>query len=242
MTPWLVGIDDTDTLDSPGTNKLALHLAEAFAGTLDVRLIVRHQLFFDPRVPYTSHNGCASLLVETELGRDEFAALLAGEIVTWCPEGSDPGLCVAASDAAGPSVVAFGQRCQCDVVTQNGARRVAADEGLHLECLGGSGDGIIGALAAVGLLATRNDGRILHAGCTHPRWSDMTGWQSLDDLLRVGVREVRRLDTSRAVVRGRVLLSKRLRPNLRGGQAVLFVEPAAESTAGDEAWQAVKIV
>lgn len=239
MTSWLVGIDDTDTLESPGTNKLALHLADKLAGSLDVGLIVRHQLLFDPRVPYTSHNGCASLQVESDLGHDALAALLAGEIVTWSPNGSDPGLCVVASDAVGAAIVAFGQRCQRDVVTQHDARRAAAGSQVALECLGGTGDGVIGALAAVGLLTTRNDGRILHAGCTDPPWSDITGWQTLDELTRAGVGEVRRVDTSRPVARGRVLLHKRLRPNLRAGRAVLFVEPAA---ADDETWQAVKIV
>jgi tRNA(Ile2) C34 agmatinyltransferase TiaS len=244
MMSWLVGIDDTDTSDTPGTNKLALHLADQLSESLRARLIVRHQLLVDPRVPYTSHNGCVSLLLETLFeGPDKLADMLAPEIVAWCPQGSDPGLCIANSDSVGAAIVQFGQLCQEEVVDQGDARRAAAESGLHLECLGGTGDGVIGALAAVGLLATRNDGRILHAdyGGTPP-WSEITGWQTLDDLLRAGVCEVRRVDTSEAVRRGRVLLAKRLRPNLCQGRAVLFVERAAESTTDDEAWQAVKLV
>jgi tRNA(Ile2) C34 agmatinyltransferase TiaS len=244
MTPWLVGIDDTDTSDSPGTNKLALYLADKFAGSLHVRLIVRHQLLVDPRVPYTSHNGCASLLLETPLeGPDLLADLLAPEIVAWCPRGSDPGLCIANNDTIGTAIVRFGKLCQQEVVTQDDARLAAAECGLYLKSLGGTGDGVIGALAAVGLLATRNDGRILHADYAGtPSWSEITGWQTLDELLRAGVCEVRRVDTSQIVRRGRVLLAKRLRPNLCQGRAVLFVERAPESTADNEAWQAVKLV
>src|SRR5437870_2586916 len=55
-----VGIDDTDTLDTPGTNQLARALAAQIASTHECLLIVRHQLLDDPRVPYTSKNGSAS--------------------------------------------------------------------------------------------------------------------------------------------------------------------------------------
>ena len=56
-----VGIDDTDTLDTPGTNQLARALVRHVAGQYRCRLIVRHQLLEDPRVPCTSHNGSASI-------------------------------------------------------------------------------------------------------------------------------------------------------------------------------------
>lgn len=241
MTSWLLGIDDTDTAETPGTNKLVLHLADKFGASWQVRWIVRHQLLVDPRIPYTSHNGCASLLVESRLGADELAERLVPAIVAWCPPGSDPGLCIAARDTIGDEIIEFGRRCQREVVSPEDAQRTAARRGVRLESLGGTGDGVIGALAAVGLLATRDDGRILESGCGQSRWSDITGWQTVDDLAGLGVRAVR-LDTRQNVLRGRVLLSKRLRPNLRGGEAVLFVEPAAETSAGDEAWQALKVV
>ena len=59
-----VGIDDTDVLDTPGTNQLARALVKHVAGQCRCTLIVRHQLLDDPRVPYTSHNGSASVLFE----------------------------------------------------------------------------------------------------------------------------------------------------------------------------------
>ena len=45
-----VGIDDTDTLDDPGTNQLARHLVRELAGDYNGQLILRHQLLEDPRV------------------------------------------------------------------------------------------------------------------------------------------------------------------------------------------------
>src|SRR6476660_8707762 len=59
-----VGIDDTDTLDDPGTNQLARHLVRELAGQFRGRMILRHQLLEDPRVPCTKKNGCASIAFE----------------------------------------------------------------------------------------------------------------------------------------------------------------------------------
>src|SRR4051812_31276378 len=39
-----VGIDDTDTLDDPGTNQLARHLVGELSNEFEARLILRHQL------------------------------------------------------------------------------------------------------------------------------------------------------------------------------------------------------
>ena len=57
-----VGIDDTDVLGSPGTNKLARHLIHHLPAEYEPLVAIRHQLLFDPRVPYTSKNSSASLL------------------------------------------------------------------------------------------------------------------------------------------------------------------------------------
>lgn len=236
---WL-GIDDTDTLETPGTNKLALALVGQLSDVVSIRLVVRHQLFLDPHVPYTSHNGSASLLAEP-VGALDVAALAARIrriVVDWCPPGSDPGLCIATH--VPPEVTAFGQRCQHDVVTQAEAHALARQHVLHLESIGGTGDGAIGALAAVGLLATRNDGRVLHYGENGTEPFDVKGSLSIDEILRRGVERVENVDTGAAIRQGNVVLAKRLRPNLRDGKLVLFVRP--EASLDPSAWQAVKVV
>ena len=48
------------------------------------------------------------------------------------------------------------------LLTQTEAHQLAAEHGIHLEGLAGTQDGIIGALAALGLLSTRNDGRVVY--------------------------------------------------------------------------------
>ena len=59
-----VGLDDTDTLDSPGTNQIAKAIVRDLADRFECVLILRHQLLDDPRVPYTSKNGSASVLLK----------------------------------------------------------------------------------------------------------------------------------------------------------------------------------
>jgi tRNA(Ile2) C34 agmatinyltransferase TiaS len=58
-------------------------------------------------------------------------------------------------------VIRFGVRCQYEVVTQDEARELAKRSGLPLAGLGGTEDGVIGAMAAVGLAASYNDGRVV---------------------------------------------------------------------------------
>ncbi len=43
-----VGLDDTDTLDDPGTNQLARYLVRELADQFSGRMILRHQLLRRP--------------------------------------------------------------------------------------------------------------------------------------------------------------------------------------------------
>jgi tRNA(Ile2) C34 agmatinyltransferase TiaS len=143
-----IGIDDTDTPDTEGTNQLARHIARNLPAGFSAELVVRHQLLLDPRIAYTSGNGCASILVNAQAGTDTELLLVTVRqaMQQWFKPGSDPGLCMARQVA--PELTAFGARCQREPVTQMEARALAAAHGVHLEALGGSEDGVIGALAA----------------------------------------------------------------------------------------------
>jgi len=214
-------------------------LVRRVAGCYRSVLIIRHQLLDDPRVPYTSHNGSASILLEPRNGCriEPLIDELRAGMREWFVPGSDPGLCVAAT--VPPAVIEFGRRCQRELVTQQEARDLAARHGAHLEGLGGSEGGVIGALAAVGLAAGANDGRVVHIG----DWpDDLAGPQPIAALHGRGV-QVCRLDTMQTVARGVVDVGKHLRPNFRQQRIVLFVQPAN----GDcplfptPEWQAVRL-
>ena len=214
-----LGIDDTDVADSRGTNQLARLLVAALAADYRCLRIVRHQLLEDPRVPCTTKNGSASITLEP-LGRtvlDDLAGRLRDLMLSWYVEGSDPGLCITSSVPT--SVVEFGYRAKCEFISQKDAHEVACRHEIFLEGLGGTCDGVIGALAAVGLAATGDDGRIVQLA----QWPDnVNGVRSVDFLGERGV-TVRFHVDGQQVTEGLVDVGKRLRPNRSRGENVLFV-------------------
>jgi tRNA(Ile2) C34 agmatinyltransferase TiaS len=235
-----LGIDDTDTLDTPGTNQLARAIVASLAVRFRCKLIVRHQLLDDPRVPCTSKNGSASILLTPIAGSElnciaELLDAVRQRMRQWYVPGSDPGFCVA-REVPG-DIQEFGRRCKVELVDQAAARQLARHWGIHLEGLGGTEGGVIGALAAVGLAATENDGRVVQIG-TWP--DDLTGWQDATSLHERGV-AVARLDTHQPINSDMVDVGKHLRPNRRAGRIVLFVEPHGEPSNGVSAWRAARL-
>jgi hypothetical protein len=236
-----VGIDDTDIVGSPGTNQLARLILKRIGESARDAIICRHQLFFDPRVPYTSKNGSASIQMPN-VGPATIPALtdtIRKVMLEWYIEGSDPGLCVAAG--ASEEMREFSLRCKNSIITQEEARAVAARAGCHLEGLGGTEQGIIGALAAIGLVVGGEDGRVVHLS----RWpypeDGFSGLHTIEEICSRGVSEVRQAATERPVTIGPVDVGKHLRPNWRGGQIILYVE-SANGPDSTVPWRAVKLL
>lgn len=230
----LVGIDDTDVADSPGTNQVARSIVAELGDGFHCVRIVRHQLLFDPRVPYTSKNSCCSLLIQSrdapEKSIDGLRSRLRELLLLRFQPGSDPGLCLAMQVPS--AVVEFGKRCKTELTAQDEARGLASKYGLRLEALGGTEDGVIGAIAAVGLAATENDGRVVQI---QQQPDDLSGTQSIALLNQRGVDRV--VCDDAPVTAGTVDVGKHLRPNLRGGQVVLFVESNGSEIAD---WKALR--
>jgi hypothetical protein len=156
-------------------------------------------------------------------------------LLGWSPIGSDPGLCIA-TDVAAAAVIDWGKRCQRELVTQLEARDLAVAKRIHLEGIGGTQDGVIGALAAVGLAATANDGRVVYLGGRDEDLLDVTGCISVDDIRARGIDEIREAQSNQPVTTGFVSLKKRLRPNYRTGQIVLYV-----ARVGHDAYDEVRV-
>jgi hypothetical protein len=236
----IVGIDDTDIIGSPGTNQLARAILKQIGEAARDAIICRHQLFFDPRVPYTSKNGSASIQLPHADSRnlEPLIHTIREVMLGWFVVGSDPGLCVATSVAEG--MTAFGMRCKSEVVTQDEARAVAARAGCYLEALGGTEQGVIGALAAAGLIAGGDDGRVVHL-VSWPYPDDaFSGPREIRELFARGISEIRQISSGRPVSTGPVDIGKHLRPNWRDSRVVLFVE-AAKEPGSPAPWRAVKL-
>jgi hypothetical protein len=218
-----VCMDDTDNLHSRGTGRLARVVAAEIARSYPVRGVTRHQLYFHPDIPYTSHNSCAVLHVEVDEKEfvDEIFRIAKQEMLNDFVEGSDPGLAVAHDSQILPPLVAYGRDAKDTVLNQGKSRTLARNLGIKLEGLGGTEDGVIGAMAGLGLAFTQNDGRFLQIG----KIRQLTGTQSVDELLGAGIDAVFTMDGF-PVNEGNVFNEegKSVKPCPVNGKSILFVE------------------
>ena len=159
-----IGIDDTDNLETRGTGFRARQLIEQLQeNTLATGIAVtRHQLLVDARIPYTSHNSSACLVVQPHdnINDDQLMDFCRSFLLEMAAEGSDAGLCLASHEQA-TGIIRFGQKAKVELIEQDEARAAANNYGIRLEGLTGDFQGIIGALSAVGLHVHGNDGRYL---------------------------------------------------------------------------------
>jgi hypothetical protein len=235
----LVAVDDTDNLETKGTG----HLAEAIAREVERNgwgtrsYITRHQLLVHPDVPYTSHNSSMCFTADVDEARvDELTAHAAAFLERASAPGSDPGLCVATAERleGADELVAFGERAKRTVLEQGEAHHLARRLGVHLSAHGGTGGGVIGALAAIGLRLGGNDGRL--RGRLDIENVDANGVVRVRDLrahphvgsVRTLAGEVLRDDEA-------VLLSDwKVKAVMQGGAGVLLV---TESSSREAPWE-----
>ncbi|OEF95906.1 hypothetical protein [Desulfuribacillus alkaliarsenatis] len=162
---WYVCIDDTDSIDSRGTGELAEIIARFIEEEQwgKVGKVTRHQLLVHKDIPYTSHNSamCFPIYEVNREAKDLIIPFIENFLKNESAPGSDPGLCVADKMQLikEPSLIKFGNKAKIQVLTKEEAYSLAKLCNVHLSEHGGTGQGIIGAIAGVGLRLSGNDGR-----------------------------------------------------------------------------------
>ncbi len=235
----LVSIDDTDDLESRGTGELASLIAADLErnGWGTSSFVTRHQLLVHPDIPYTSHNSAMCFSAEInesylEKVIDHASSFLGRESAP----GSDPGLCVAVLDRLTnhDHLIDFGRQAKQTVLTKEAAYETARREGVHLSEHGGSGQGVIGALAGAGLRLSGNDGR-MKGGLRIPADN---GVLNVADLISTfsEVDTVRTLDGEPLGDADLVRIDEKAKTVLLDGLSVLLVTP---SPGGSVPWQTV---
>jgi hypothetical protein len=235
----LVSIDDTDNLESRGTGEIASLIAEALQqkGWGSAGMVTRHQLLVHPDIPYTSHNSAMCFPAEIEEGRLNEVISFAGSFLNLeCAPGSDPGLCVAPLEnlAAASELVAFGKRAKKEVLTMPEAYQLAERLGVHLSEHGGTGQGVIGALAGAGLRLSGNDGRMKGA----LRFGGRETLPVAELLNHPDIDEVRSVEGGAPRADDLVAIGEKPKTVLLDGASVLLIS-ALKREGGEAAWQTV---
>ncbi len=238
MMNILLSIDDTDNLESRGTGELASLLAANVQqqGWGRSRYVTRHQLLVHPDIPYTSHNSAMCFAAEIEpAALDPLIAHASHFLATESAEGSDPGLCVAVienlTDAT--ALLDYGRRAKLEVLSKEGAYDLAARLGVHLSEHGGTGQGIIGALAGIGLRLGGNDGR-LKGRLKLPADAEVVSVAQL--LAHPWVDSVRTQDGEVVGEKEMVRFMDKVKTVLLDGESVLLVSAATDAEGGAR-WQ-----
>ena len=226
-----VALDDTDMPDTTGTGRLSREIAKVLGRDHQIFGITRHQLFQHPLVPMTSHNSCAVIHLEgEEVSLPDVFEVAKAIILERMADGSDPGLAVADRSQVNGNASGFGLAAKSRLVTRAQACALAREMGVLIAGLGGTCDGVIGAMAGIGLAASGNDGRFILKGALR----DLSGQQEIPHLYSCGVDRV--MTPARVpVTEGVVQIQKFPRPAFVQGEAVLFVE------ARGDAWVDLKI-
>ncbi len=231
----LVCVDDTDNLESMGTGKLSQIMAEKIEDKRwgSCSAVSRHQLFVHEDIPYTSHNSSMCFCIDFKADLKGLIDFGSGFLEERSATGSDPGFCVVPLDNGldWGQLIHFGKRAKTEVLSKGLAYDLARDLGVHLSEHGGTGDGVVGALAGIGLRLSGNDGRF-RGWCHFGAMGTISTVQTLCSESHVdGVQTVDGVDLDPAT---RILLgADKVKTMLSYNRRVVMVDRVASDEAGD---------
>lgn len=152
-----IGFDDTDSRQGMCTTYLAYKIADFLlknnAKFVDYPLLIR----LNPNIPWkTRGNGAVALRVDV----DNHESIIEGirtlvENNSHIGSGANPGLVFYSGKTIPDDVQEFAANALYDVMSRNKAREIAKKHGMHTYTLG-NGQGIVGALSAIGTVLEKD--------------------------------------------------------------------------------------
>ena len=234
-----VCVDDTDDLTkTTSTGKVAGELEKLFnklGGKVDLG-ITRHQLPLLKEIKYTSHN--SSMCFTGNLPDEKYQ-----KFITAAPEhvklgsvpASDPGLCIYKipaypKDLSLKQIIAFGLHAKSNYVEKSEALKFASeDPNILLLELGGSGIGVIGALAGVGLRLSQDDGRFRGKRPLSVENGTLNAQEIIDELGGSGEAQIMCLDSGLVESHSPITLNGEVKLILKQGKKTL---PVVQTASG----------
>jgi len=228
-----VGFDDTDVAGADrGTGKFARWFVDKIPAGVNLYGVIRQQLPVLEGIPYTSHNSSACVILDNvEPSQvEEIIEQGSAHIKEHFIDGSDPGLCVVPINGdKTEQLLEFGRLASSRIVSQKEAMQAA--NGFHLSGHGGTNDGIIGAIAGVGLTISGWCGRFIE----YKKLRDFGQTVTVAELEAEGM-HVLSIDRNALATGKNDIIDTQgwLRPRLWGGMPVVPVE-----SCGHGHWKAV---
>jgi hypothetical protein len=226
QTYFLIGIDDTDNADSRGTgfhSRQLSHQLEA-SGYAEVTGITRHQLFVNSAIRYTSQNSSACIGLYT----DNISILIEiceNYLIKNSATGSDAGLCILPGSSIGNSILDWGSKAKNTLLYMDEARSIATRSDIYLKGFTGTHEGIIGALAAVGLRASGNDGRFIWRKGKKELRELEPGIIQIENLIKeLELDAVETIDGKMPSLRDNIYINEWVRPILKNQKAILIAD------------------
>lgn len=160
---FLLCIDDTDELGGEiSTGSLAQEIALEISSFAKVSFITRHQLLLDPRINYTSHNSSMCLVAKISKEQKQKALDIALKLLTnKRAKSAEPGIAAVFKDDIKDTkgLINFGKNAKNMLLTTKQAFETAREQNVFLKALTPT-NGVIGALAGIGLKLSGDDGKI----------------------------------------------------------------------------------
>ncbi|MDD2587241.1 MAG: hypothetical protein PHT79_09300 [Syntrophomonadaceae bacterium] len=159
-----VGIDDSRRLDGGGAGEIVSLLTRTIdeKGWGKSAIPSRHRLYPHPDTGYRKHNTARSFSAEVkEQYMEELIDYACVMIKSNGTSDSNSGLAIAVPERMDNTdeLIDYAYRTKETMINSDEALAMAKKPGLYIFELSGNGKGIIGALAAVGLRMTGNDGQ-----------------------------------------------------------------------------------
>jgi len=227
---YLIGIDDTDNENAPCTGQLGweLGLVLETLGYCRLLSVTRHMLLQDHSITGNRENAAACLLIESDLEHRRDLELACRQyLLRNSAKGAEPGYALAPWSQLTPAISTWGKLAKQEALKRVDAMHLARSTGISAAGLAGTGRGVIGALAAIGLFHTGSDGRYYWL----PGLRDLNGIYTVDELMTACPFD--RLENRygrRPIPRDRIFIDGWARPILRDGKALLLLEASEKGS------------
>ena len=228
---YMIGIDDTDKEGSADTGALALQLGLQLEKNLRAHMlsITAHRLFDSPSLHATHQNRCVCLLMEVDSTRRREVELICRQfLLRESAPSANPGFALARWSEVDASITDWGRLAQHQKLDRLDALVLARKCSISAAGLTGSGNGVIGALAAIGLYFDGNDGHYLWL----PGLSELKGiLKAVDVLQRCDLSRMENRYGRAPMPNDRIFFPGEVHPLVRDSRSLLLLQAAPRGEA-----------